>query len=138
MKWFVGVLLVLLAALVLESGLLAYAMYVLLGLLLVSRWLARNWVAGLSATRRCRPAESGSPDPEPAPAEPADARPVGLTANVGDRVVVDITVRNEGALPVPWLLLEDLLPREALDPRFPRLKVRGKRLRVAMLRAGAE
>ena len=61
MKWFLGVLLTLLAALVLESGLLAYAMYVLLALLLVSRWLARNWIEHLSAERTVRRAGSGTP-----------------------------------------------------------------------------
>ena len=40
MKWFLGVILLLLAALLLESGLLASARYVLLGLLLLSRVLA--------------------------------------------------------------------------------------------------
>ena len=40
MKWFLGAILLLLAALVLQSGLLAYAMYVLLAVMLVSRVLA--------------------------------------------------------------------------------------------------
>jgi hypothetical protein len=40
MKWFIGVLLLLLAAVILESGLLAYAMCALLALLVVSRFLA--------------------------------------------------------------------------------------------------
>src|SRR5919201_1479700 len=113
MKWFLGVLLMLLAALLLESGLLAYATYVLLGLLVLSRWLARSWVGNLSASRACE----------------------RQTAEVGDRVAVRVTVRNGGWLPVPWVLLEDLLPRRALDHRFPRLQVVGKRLQIAMLGA---
>ncbi len=116
MRWFVGVLLVLLAALLLESSLLAYAMYVLLGLLLLSRWLARSWIGGLSATRSCKQ----------------------LTANIGDRVSVQLTVTNSGGLPVPWVLAEDLLPRNSVDKRFPRLKVKGKRLQIAMLRGGGQ
>jgi uncharacterized repeat protein (TIGR01451 family) len=110
-KWFLGILLFLAVALVLESGLLAYAMYVLLGLLIVSRFLARRWVEGLSATREC------SRD----------------TAEVGETVTVTIRVRNSGALPVPWVLLEDLLPRKALTPTHPRLHVKGHRLQVSML-----
>ena len=47
MKWYVGVILLLLAALVLQSGLLAYAMYVLLGVLLISRFAARSWIGSL-------------------------------------------------------------------------------------------
>src|SRR5262249_685932 len=92
MKWFLGVILLLFAALVLESGLLAYAMYVLLGVLVLSRVLARSWTENLTATRECRQA----------------------TAEVGDSVSVTVTVRNTGTLPVPWVLLEDMLPAKAL------------------------
>jgi uncharacterized protein (DUF58 family) len=115
MKWFVGALLLLLAALLLESSLLAYAMYVLLALLLLSRWLARSWIGSLQATRTCKQ----------------------LTAEIGERVQVELTITNTGALPVPWVLAEDLLPQYALGKRFPRIKIKGKRLQIAMLRAGA-
>jgi len=94
MKWFVGVLLLLAIALVLESGLLAYSMYVLLGLLLTSRFLARSWTENVHAYRRCN----------------------RTTAEIGQLVKVTLTIRNRGWLPVPWLLLEDLLPRRALAP----------------------
>ena len=60
MRWFLGVIAFLLVALILQSGLLAYAMYVLLGLLLLSRWLARSWIGNLSATRTASLATSGS------------------------------------------------------------------------------
>jgi uncharacterized protein (DUF58 family) len=124
MKWFIGASLLLLAALALESGLLAYSMYVLLGLLLVSRWLAMSWVGNLSATRTI--ALVGKPE-----------RPPGdLSAEIGDKVTVHLTVRNRGVLPVPWVLLEDLLPKVSLDKRFPRLRVKGKRLQVAMIGGG--
>ena len=55
MKWFIAVILILLAALLLDSGLLAYSMYVLLGLLLLTRFLARSWISNLSAERACTP-----------------------------------------------------------------------------------
>jgi uncharacterized protein (DUF58 family) len=112
MRWFLGILVVLAAALALESGLLAYAMYVLLGVLLLSRFMAREWVEGLSATREC--AQS--------------------VAEVGERVPVRLTVRNAGWLPAAWVLIEDVLPRRALDRRFPQLVVQGKRIRAAMIR----
>jgi uncharacterized protein (DUF58 family) len=134
MRWFLAALALLLAALLLESGLLAYAMYVLLGVLLLSRWLAKGWVENLSAERHLRLAgPAGQREEGPPP-----GRAVGLTAEVGDRVAVRLVVRNDGRLPVPWVLLEDLLPRTSLDRRFPRLKVRGKRLGIAMLRPGGE
>jgi uncharacterized repeat protein (TIGR01451 family) len=116
MRWFLGVLALLLAALVLESGLLAYAMYVLLALLLVTRLLARSWINNLKATRECD----------------------RTTAEVGDTLSVTVTVRNQGPLPVPWVLLEDLLPAKALLESRARLRVRKKRAKLAMLWGGGE
>jgi uncharacterized repeat protein (TIGR01451 family) len=116
MNWWLGVVLLLLAALLLESGLLAYAMYVLLGLMLVSRYLARSWIGNLSAKRSCN----------------------RDTAEIGETLTVTVTVRNAGALPVPWVLLEDLLPRKALTPGRQRLKVKGKRLQVRMVAGRGE
>jgi uncharacterized repeat protein (TIGR01451 family) len=116
MKWFVGALLLLLAALVLDSGLLAYAMYVLLGLLLVSRFLTRAWVEHLEVKRRC------------------DRN----TAEVGDTVNVHVTVRNAGPLPAPWVLMEDVVPAAAGIVGKLYLQVRKKRLKIAMLGIGGE
>jgi uncharacterized protein (DUF58 family) len=116
MKWYLGAALILLAALLLESGLLAYSMYVLLGVLLVSRFLARSWLGNLRVSRECKVA----------------------TAEVGDRVQVRVRVRNAGVLPVPWILLEDVLPREALAQRPPRLRIKGNRLSIVAIRGGQE
>jgi uncharacterized repeat protein (TIGR01451 family) len=116
MRWYVGVILILLAALVLQSGLLAYAMYVLLGLMIVSRLLARGSLDRLAAERSCKRS----------------------TAEIGDKVTVSVTVRNGGRLPVPWVLLEDLLPRQTVNPRAPRLRVKGKRVVLRMLSPGGE
>jgi uncharacterized repeat protein (TIGR01451 family) len=111
MKWFLGAILLLLAALLLESGLLAYAMYVLLGLLIVSRVLARSWIANLTATRECN----------------------RVTAEVGETIAVNVTVHNTGLLPVPWVLLEDVLPGKAISVTHPRLRVKKQRFQIAML-----
>ncbi|MHC4401450.1 MAG: DUF58 domain-containing protein [Planctomycetota bacterium] len=115
MNWFAGAMLVLLFALAFNLGLLAYAMYALLGIMITSRHLARKWAESLSAQRQCN----------------------RVTANVGDTVAVVISLRNDGPLPVPWVLLEDLLPRHALVPPPPRLGVSGRRLQLAMLRGHA-
>src|SRR5207248_1630772 len=130
MWWFIGALLLLLAALALESGLLAYAMYVLLGLLVLARFLARSWVGSLAAERTVK--KAGARDDEPAD------HPDGLALEIGERVAVRLVVRNAGALPIPWVLLEDALPGKALDPVQPRLKVKGKRVQIGMLRGGGE
>jgi uncharacterized protein (DUF58 family) len=111
MKWFLGASLLLLAALVLESGLLAYAMYVLLGLLVISRLLARAWIGHVTAERACD----------------------RFTSEVGEVVEVNITIHNTGLLPVPWVLMEDVLPGKAMAVNHPKLRVRRKRMRIAML-----
>ncbi|MGD9721147.1 MAG: DUF58 domain-containing protein [Pirellulales bacterium] len=110
MKWFLGATLLLVVALVFHLGLLAYAMYALLGIMLVSRFLARSWSDNLDAQRECN----------------------RLTANVGEDVAVVITITNKGALPVAWLLVEDLLPRQAIVYDPPSLRVTGRRLQLAM------
>jgi uncharacterized protein (DUF58 family) len=139
MKWFIGVLLLLLTALVLESGLLAYATYVLLGLLVVSRVLARSWTSNLSATRLMYPAGQRPQEEENREEEQAAEAPAGtIHAEIGDRVTVRLKVRNAGWLPVPWMLLEDLVPLEGLK-KDARLKlVRGRQVQLRMLRPGGE
>ena len=65
MKWYIGAALLLLVALFLQSGLLAYAMYVLFGILLLSRVLARSWIENLSAVRTCKTLSAEIGDPAP-------------------------------------------------------------------------
>src|SRR5260370_41766051 len=55
-----------------------------------------------------------------------------------ETVTVTLTLRNTGMLPIPWVLLEDLLPRRALAATNPRLKVKGKRLQISMVFRNAE
>ncbi len=114
MKWLVATIVVLLAALGFGLGLLSYAMYVLLGILLASRMLTRWWVEGLAASRECNRVE----------------------VDIGDRVAVVVLLRNEGRLPVPWVLVEDQLPAAALYRPPPALKLHGRRAHLLMLRPG--
>jgi uncharacterized protein (DUF58 family) len=116
MKWYIGVGLLLLAALALDSGLLAYATYVLLGLLILTRFLARSWINGLSAKRQCNK----------------------LTADIDDTVGVLLTIHNKGWMPAPWVLIEDMLPKTALMQRPPRLVVKGKRIQISMIGSRSE
>ena len=53
MRWFTGAVLILALALTFQLGLLAYAMYVLLGIMLVSRVMSRVWIENLVAEREC-------------------------------------------------------------------------------------
>ncbi|HWB11179.1 MAG TPA: DUF58 domain-containing protein [Pirellulales bacterium] len=116
MRWYLGAVFILIVALVFQLGLLAYAMYVLLGIMVVSRFVARHWIDNLAATRECN----------------CDA------AEIGDKAAVVVTVRNRGRLPVAWTLVEDSLPRQALVQRPPRVKVHNRRLMIGMIRRGGE
>jgi uncharacterized repeat protein (TIGR01451 family) len=108
MKWVAAAILLLVAALVFRLGLLAYAMYALLGVMLLSKWLSRTWAENLSAQRECN----------------------RVAVNVGEKVAVMVTLQNRGLLPVAWALVEDLLPRGTtfLDP--PSLSLLGNRLQL--------
>jgi uncharacterized protein (DUF58 family) len=114
MKWILGALGLLVLGLVLKLGLLVYAMYVLLGILGLSRFFSRAWTDHLAASRFCD----------------QDVLEIGETA------VIEVEVRNQSRLSVPWLILEDSLPRDALVQIPHRLKAEGPRLTLARLAPG--
>jgi uncharacterized repeat protein (TIGR01451 family) len=112
MRWFVLIVGILVLAVVFDLGMIACAMLALLGLMLISRFLARSWITNLEATRDCNRTE----------------------AEVGQSIAFVVTVENRGGLPVAWALVEDMLPRGAIVSRPPRIEVKGPRLAVVMLR----
>jgi uncharacterized protein (DUF58 family) len=112
MRWLVVSIAFLLVALALNLGLLAYAMYALLGLIVASRSLANRWSAELTATRSINRDH----------------------VKIGDSIAVVTVIENRGWLPVPWLLLEDLLPRKALIHNPPNLQITGRRLQLVSFR----
>ena len=114
MRWFIILILVFLAALALQAGLLAFAMYVLLGVLLLSRFLARQWIGSLSAKR---------------------AKSLLEPVEIGSEVEIKVRIQNSGNLTVAWVLVEDLLPEKALRQKPPRLRIKGKRLKLSMIHA---
>ena len=113
-SWIVGAVLVLLLAMMLQMGLLAFAMYALLSVIFFSRWLAAEWIRSVEIVRETNRDE----------------------AAIGDKVVVKLTIRNTGRWPIAWVLIEDLLPRKAIIFRPPNLGVKGRRLALMMLRRG--
>jgi len=114
MKWYLGAILLLLIGLVFQLDLLVYAMYALLAVLLVSRFLTREWTEQISATRACNK----------------------QMANIGEQVAVVVTVTNNGRFPVPWMIVEDSVPRHAIVQRPPRIKLHRKRRKIIRLKAG--
>jgi len=116
MRWLLGAIVLLAVGIALQLGLLVYAMYVLIGVLLVSRFLAREWVNNVSAERECS----------------------RLTAQVGEKVAVIVNITNRAKLPIAWLLVEDSVPREALVQRPPRISLDGRRTNIMQLGAGGQ
>jgi uncharacterized repeat protein (TIGR01451 family) len=116
MNWIVGAVLLLIVAMLFDMDLLVYSMYVLLAVILSSRFLAKTWAESLSAERTCN----------------------RLTANIGDKVAVSLSVRNNGSIPVAWVLLEDLLPRRAIIHDPPSLAIEGRRVALSMLKPNCE
>jgi uncharacterized protein (DUF58 family) len=115
MRWLIAAILVLIVAIALDLGLLAYAMYALIGVIVISRKLADTWSGHLTATREV------SRD----------------RVKIGETVAVVTVLENRSRLPVPWLLLEDLLPRRALMFDPPNLQITGRRLQLVSFRGRA-
>ncbi len=116
MKWLLAALALLVVGLMFRLGLLVYAMYVLLAVLVVSRFLTRQWIEHLAADRACDRTK----------------------AQIGQRATVVVTFRNQGRIPIPWVLLEDSLATEALTQNPPRLRIDGARAQIARLPARGE
>jgi uncharacterized protein (DUF58 family) len=103
-----------LLALALQAGLVAFGGYVLLGVYLLSRYLSRTWITNLTAERECN----------------------STPREVGESVDVTLTLTNGAAVPVAWVLIEEMLPDPALTCRPPRIAIKGSRIRVLFLRPG--
>lgn len=112
MIWFIAILILIGLALALQAGLAAFAGYVLLGVYLLSRFLARRWIHDLKAERRCN-------------SEPRE---------IGESTEVVLTLTNTGPIPILWVLAEDLLPD--YSPKTKRMSVKGKRIQLVALRGG--
>ena len=114
MKWIFGTIALLALGLALQLNLLVYAMYVLLGVLLINRFFTRAWVGAIDARR------FGGDE----------------IFEIGAIVEIKVAVQNTGALTVPWILLEDSLPRDAFMQTPPRIKAQGARLALTRLLPG--
>jgi uncharacterized protein (DUF58 family) len=114
MKWILGTLALLVVGLVFKLSLLVYAMYVLLGILWLSRFFTRTWTEKIVVTRHG----------------------TGEMFEIGESTEVTIEVENQGPLTIPWLIIEDSLPHAALVQTPRRIKVAGGRLELIRLAPG--
>lgn len=87
-RWLGLVLLILALSYVLRIGFFTYALYVVLFLILTSRIMGLQGLRGVSHVRWCPT----------------------VRASIGDAIEVRLEIRHRGALPIPWLLAEDLTP----------------------------
>ncbi len=114
MKWIFGAIALLALGLWLQLSLLVYAMYVLLGVLLINRFFTRAWVGAIDARR------FGGDE----------------IFEIGGYVDIKVAVQNTGTLTVPWAILEDALSRDALTQMPQRIKAQGGRLALTRLTPG--
>lgn len=114
MKWILSTLSLLLLGLIFRLNLLVFAMYALLGILLLSRFFTRQWTEKIAVRRRCS----------------------GDVFEIGESCDVSVEIKNDSPLSVPWLLIEDALSRDALSGTPPRTKVEGGRLDIVRLKPG--
>ena len=114
MKWFLGIVALLVVGLVFHLNLLVYAMYVLGGVLLAGWFLARTWTESLVARRIA----------------------VDEVCEVGDSVRITVELENRGRLSVPWIMLEDSIPIAALHASRPQVEVDGAWVALTRLAPG--
>ncbi|MBI1246306.1 DUF58 domain-containing protein [bacterium] len=111
MRWVIGALILLVLSVALGLGLMVYAMYALVAVIIGSRVLVNYWIRHLTAKRHVSQ----------------------LDVEEGETIIVGLTLRYTGAIPMPWFLVEDLLPRHAVITRPPALEVEGKRIFLGMM-----
>jgi uncharacterized protein (DUF58 family) len=114
MKWIFATIVLLVLGLMLKLSLLIYAMYVLLGVMLLGRFFTRVWTEQIEARRFC--------DEE--------------VVEIGGAAECKVAVVNSGRLSIPWVMLEDSLSREALAQTPVRMKAEGPRVALARLAPG--
>ena len=114
MKWIFGIAALLMAGLIFHLTLLVYAMYVLGGVVVLGRFMARSWAENLRATR-------SSTD--------------GVH-EIGDSIHISVELENHGRLTVPWILLEDSIPNSAQPGPVPGFKIDGPWKALTRLKAG--
>jgi uncharacterized protein (DUF58 family) len=115
MNWILAVLLLLLAGLCFKLSLLVFAMYVLLATLMLSRFFTRAWAASVVATRFC----------------------AQQAAEIGGYADMTVEIETTGHLTIPWVLLDDSLPHDALAQAPYHIKAEGTRVALARLRPGS-
>ncbi len=113
MRALAGVSLLLLIGLLLGASMLVYTAYVLIAVFWISSYLSRRWTDSIRAVRTINRREM----------------------EVGEEAAIQIRLDNKDRWPVVWVLIEDVLPKLAIDGLHPALKLDGSQLRVTSIPA---
>ena len=111
MKWIVGTLALLIIGFVFRLDLLVYAMYVLVGILILARTLSAIWIRGLTASLSIRIKQ----------------------VEIGDSVEISSTLHNTQPFPIPWVIMEEEGPVADLTCTPPKLTLTGPRFTLERL-----
>lgn len=88
LKWVAGAAIMLVLAYSVSSGFVVYSLYAILLVMILSRSITEICLRGLVCERELSKTET----------------------TIGEEVDIVLTVRNKSALPIPWVLVEELLP----------------------------
>ncbi len=113
MRTLAGISLLLLIGMLLGASMLVYSAYVLLAVFWLSRYLSRRWTNALYATRTLSATE----------------------IEVGQQVQIQLRLDNRDTLPILWVLIDDVLPQQALVGPPPAIAIEGSRLRICSVPA---
>ena len=102
---------------------LVYSAYVLLAVFWLSRYLSSRWTEALHATRTMSGGKTQS--------SKLDAGEI----EVGEQVQIQLRLDNRDSWSILWVLIEDVLPPQALLGPPPALKIDGQRLRICSVPA---
>ncbi len=103
-KWIAGATIALVFAYATASGFVVYILYAFLLTMILSRLLTEVCIRGLDCKRELSKTE----------------------AVIGEELDIILTIKNKSALPIPWVLVEELLP--------DRMPTKGARARLLTLR----
>ena len=113
MRTLAAISLLLLVGTLLGASMLVYSAYVLLAVFWLSRYLSSRWTEALHATRTMSRGrvEAGKHD--------------AGEIEVGERVQIQLRLDNRDSWSILWVLVDDVLPPQALVGPPPALKVDG-------------
>ncbi len=115
MRTLAAIALLLLVGLGLGASMLVYSAYVLAAVFWISRYLTRRWTAALQAVRTMSQQD----------------------LEIGQECAVQIRLDNRDSLTIPWVLIDDAIPQQALVGPPPALALEGNNLRICSVPAKA-